>query len=263
MRALFEKDYDVPKRWEISGNSTDDKKKIIREHIPLVYVVGQKNQLFTLSRFLLWLSNGVLHAVIIFFIPLYAAEEGIMNEDGHNFDQWSFSIASFTSIILIVNFKLGINTKLWNRFHFACMFGLSIVLYFVFILIYDVVTYTSSFHTVYALLNSHYYYFCIIANVFLVVCIDGACTVMTKVIAPTQSDTMARFALNVENNEYDENSKKHNKDNLSSEFSECLKQPEFHEQDVKPSKRKPYKVQGKVFDSGDENLEKNEIENRA
>jgi phospholipid-transporting ATPase len=254
MRALFEKDYDVPKRWEISGNSTDDKKKIIREHIPLVYVVGQKNQLFTLSRFLLWLSNGVLHAVIIFFIPLYAAEEGIMNEDGHNFDQWSFSIASFTSIILIVNFKLGINTKLWNRFHFACMFGLSIVLYFVFILIYDVVTYTSSFHTVYALLNSHYYYFCIIANVFLVVCIDGACTVMTKVIAPTQSDTMARFALNVENNEYDENSKKHNKDNLSSEF---------HEQDVKPSKRKPYKVQGKVFDSGDENLEKNEIENRA
>ena len=216
MRALFERDYDVPKRWEVSGYGDDDKTRI-RKHIPKVYVVGLENQLFRLPRFLLWLFNGVLHAVIIFFIPLYAAEEGIMNEKGHNFDQWSFSIASFTSIILIVNFKLGLNTKLWNKFHFICMFGLSIVLYFVFILIYDAVTYTSSYHTVYALLDTHYYYFCIIANLFLVICIDGACTVMSKVFWPTQSDSMAKYAVGVESVS-DENPIKHCKNQVSSEF---------------------------------------------
>jgi magnesium-transporting ATPase (P-type) len=208
----------------------------IRKEIPNVYIVGLENQLFTLPRFLLWLFNGLLHAIIIFFIPLYAAEEGIMNEKGHNFDQWSFSIASFTSIILIVNFKLGINTKLWNKFHFICMFGLSIVLYFVFILIYDAVTYTSSYHTVYALLDTHYYYFCVMANLFLVICIDGGCTVMSKVLWPTQSDSMAKFALDVENNN-EENTKKRDKNYITDEFKE---------QDVLPSEKHLKKGRGKV-----------------
>ena len=235
MRALFERDYDVPKRYEVGEFGIEDKIRI-RKEIPNVYIVGLENQLFTLPRFLLWLFNGLLHAIIIFFIPLYAAEEGIMNEKGHNFDQWSFSIASFTSIILIVNFKLGINTKLWNKFHFICMFGLSIVLYFVFILIYDAVTYTSSYHTVYALLDTHYYYFCVMANLFLVICIDGGCTVMSKVLWPTQSDSMAKFALDVENNN-EENTKKRDKNYITDEFKE---------QDVLPSEKHLKKGRGKV-----------------
>ncbi|OMJ80579.1 hypothetical protein SteCoe_19121 [Stentor coeruleus] len=174
MRALFERDYEVPKRWESIGENAIDEKKSLIKKIPTVYKVGMGNQLFTLSRFILWISNGILHAIIVFFIPLHASEVGIMDSDGKSFDQWSFSIASFSSIIIIVNLKLAINIKLWNKFHHICMFGLSIFLYFVFILIYDAVTYTSSYNTIYTLLSTHYYYFCILANIFLVCAIDVA-----------------------------------------------------------------------------------------
>ena len=70
MRALFERDYDVPKRYEVGEFGIEDKIRI-RKEIPNVYIVGLENQLFTLPRFLLWLFNGLLHAIIIFFIPLY------------------------------------------------------------------------------------------------------------------------------------------------------------------------------------------------
>lgn len=250
MRALFERDYEVPYRWESMGDNCDEDKKKLRNKIPTVYNVGLQNQLFTLSRFLLWLSNGILHAIIIFFIPLFASVEGILNDKGHNFDQWSFSISSFTSIIIIVNMKLAINTKLWNKFHFICMFGLSIVLYFVFILIYDAVTYTPSYHTVLALLNSHYYYFCILSTVFLVVCIDVSSTVLTKSLWPTDSDIMAKYSMGkfieVHSDEDTENRKI-----VSVDLSPGSEDPMNANEDVRPGHIQ-IKKSGKIETFGDE-----------
>ncbi|OMJ82799.1 hypothetical protein SteCoe_16396 [Stentor coeruleus] len=191
MRALFERDFDVPKRWEATGDTALENKKYLRKVIPYTYCLGSENQLFTRGRFVLWVSNGIIHSFIVFFVPLYAACEGVMDEDGHSYDLWSFSIASFSSIIIIVNLKLAVNTKLWNKFHYACMFGFSIALYFIFILIYDVLTYTSSFHTVYMILGTHYYYFCILANISLVCIVDLGLTFAYKFMYPTSSDILA------------------------------------------------------------------------
>ena len=237
MRALFERDYEVPFRWESTGDNCDEKKKKLRAKIPTVYKVGLQNQLFTLPRFLLWLFNGILHAIIIFFIPLYASVEGIFNQDGHNFDHWSFSIASFSSIIIIVNMKIGINTKLWNKFHFICMFGLSIVLYFVFILIYDAVTYTPSYHTVLALLASHYYYFCILATVFLVTCIDVALTILTKSLMPTDSDIMAKYSMGKIESEYSDEGTERNKNSASAQLYPPSEKANYEYANVKPSEK--------------------------
>ena len=87
VRALFERDFDVPKRWESIGDNAIESKAKMRRRIPYVYSIGRDNQLFTLERFLLWVFNGIFHACIIFFIPLYASEEGILTEDGHSYDQ--------------------------------------------------------------------------------------------------------------------------------------------------------------------------------
>lgn len=116
MRALFERDILVPRRYEI-GNVPPTKKDKLRQLIPLVYVVGRNNQIFTARNFWSWLANGYMHSLIIFFIPLYAADEGVMNSKGLNFDHWSFSITAFTCIILIVNLKLALNEKFWNIFN--------------------------------------------------------------------------------------------------------------------------------------------------
>jgi phospholipid-translocating P-type ATPase (flippase) len=212
VRALLEKDFIVPKRWECSGSNFIEEKKELREKIPTVYRVGSENQLFTLPRFVLWLGNGIFHALIVFFIPLYASEEGIIDEKGRNYDLWTFSIASFSSIIIIVNIKIGINTKLWTRFHYSSIFGFSIALYFIFLLIYDVVTYTPSLHTFYTLLGTHYYYFCILATTSLVCALDVAMTIITKLYYPTESDKMLKFSKKKPENE-EGKSKKHRKEN--------------------------------------------------
>lgn len=191
MRALFERDFDVPKRFECYGENANEAKKELRNLIPLTYTLGSENQLFTLQRFLLWVFNGIFHSFIVFFIPLYAATEGTLNDKGYSHDLWGFSISSFSSIIIIVNIKIAINTKLWNKFHFICMFGLSIALFFIFILIYDVLTYTSSFHTVFTLIGTHYYYFCILANVALVCVIDVGSTMAYKFLKPSESDVLS------------------------------------------------------------------------
>ena len=112
MRALFERDFDVPRRYESIGTSVIDYKKQLRQKIPLAYSIGKDNKLFTFARFSLWVANGFYHSLIVFFIPLYAAEEGILTESGLNHDLWGFSISSFSAIIIIVNLKLAINTKL-------------------------------------------------------------------------------------------------------------------------------------------------------
>ena len=201
IRGLFERDFDVPERWESVGDNVVESKKKLREQIPYLYEVGKNNTLFTLNRFLLWILNGTFHSCIIFFIPLYASEEGIITANGHTFDQWSFSIASFSSIIFIVNIKLALNTKLWNYIYLFAMLGTSIILYFVFILIYDVTTYTSSFRTVLFVIGTQYYYFSILSTVSLVCVLDVALTIMAKTYYPTQSDSIALQSMRKKNDE--------------------------------------------------------------
>jgi phospholipid-transporting ATPase len=192
VRGLFERDFDVPARWESVGENALEHKKALREKIPNVYSVGRENQIFTLSNFLLNVFNGVFHSCIVFFIPLYASEEGIFTSDGQSYDLWSFSIASFSCIIIIVNIKIGLATKLWNKFHYFSVLFISVVLYFVFILIYDVTTYTPAYHTVLFLIKTHYFYFCILSTVTLVCCIDFPLTVIFKTFFPTDSDKLVQ-----------------------------------------------------------------------
>lgn len=81
------------------------------------------------------------------------------------------------------------------------MLGTSIILYFVFILIYDVTTYTSSFRTVLFVIGTQYYYFSILSTVSLVCVIDVALTIMAKTYYPTQSDSIALQSMRKKNDE--------------------------------------------------------------
>mmetsp|Transcript_19093 Transcript_19093/g.19106 ORF Transcript_19093/g.19106 Transcript_19093/m.19106 type:complete len:183 (+) Transcript_19093:1450-1998(+) len=171
-RALFEIDIKVPKRYEV-GAALESKKDTLRKLIPLSYDVGRLNQIFTAKKFWGWLANGFVHSVIVFFIPLYASEEGIMTSKGYNYDHWTFAITSFSSIILIVNFKLGLNTNYWNLWHFIAMGITSILAYIVFIVIYDPFTTTPSNMTLYQLFATQYFYITIITTTLFVVVLDG------------------------------------------------------------------------------------------
>lgn len=84
-RALFDKDIIIPKRIECSHNS-HDQPSTLRRLIPLAYTIGRNNLIFTRNNFFFWALNGIFHAFLIFFIPLYSSKEGTMNTKGDNYD---------------------------------------------------------------------------------------------------------------------------------------------------------------------------------
>ncbi|CAG9323285.1 unnamed protein product [Blepharisma stoltei] len=199
-RALFEVDILIPKRYEVGANPPGPK-DTLRKLIPKAYNVGRLNQIFTARNFWGWLLNGILHSVIVFFIPLYAAEEGIMNKKGYNYDHWGFSIMSFTSIILIVNLKLGLNTKYWNWVHYLAIGITSILAYLLFIVIYDPFTSTPSNMTLYQMFATQYFYIGIITTTLFVVVLDGGYQLARRIFKPSSSEMMMDYSLKIYKNE--------------------------------------------------------------
>ncbi|CAG9335514.1 unnamed protein product [Blepharisma stoltei] len=196
MRALFERDIEIPKRSEV-GQTAQTKKDLLRHLIPKVYEVGRDNRIFTPFHFWTWNLMGYIHAVAVFFIPLYASEEGIMNSRGYNYSQWGLSVTSFSCIIFVVNFKLGLHTKLWSIYHYIAILGTSILCYFIFIVVYDPFTTLPTAKTLYQMLTTQYYYVCILVAIGFVFTLDYGVQILKKVLWPSVSDKIMKFSIQI------------------------------------------------------------------
>ena len=198
VRAVFEKDIKLPSKSDynlsdyalVDYSNLDNNMKILRS-LPQVYDIGRENQSFRSFNFWTWVAVGVWHSLIAFFIPFSAATNEAINSEGHAFDLWAFSITSFTVIIFLVNLKLVFHTKLWNVFHFVSIIGLSLLLYLLFILTYDLYTATPMYSTLYHLLGTGYFYASIIVCVFLVVLLDGTAYLLRILVWPTKSEELS------------------------------------------------------------------------
>lgn len=152
VKAIFEKDIEVPPRVRrnlVGGESRpviNDPDAIARAKFPQCYYLGKDNIIFTPRNFIFCMANGFLHSIAVFFIPLYSSIESYsINNDGHNFDMWGFSITSFSCIILIVNIKLALHTRYWNIYHILAILFTSVFPYFGYIFVYDVIAATPAF----------------------------------------------------------------------------------------------------------------------
>jgi phospholipid-transporting ATPase len=227
IRALFEKDIDVPTRRKLKEvippadilSPNNDEEGIrpipntpyhkVRSEHPSNYDMGRENKVFTVKNFGLNLFTGLIHSTIIFFIPLYTAQNGILKSNGRNQDFWSVSITSFTCIILIVDLKLAVSTRLWNKIHFFTITCLSLVLYFAFIFFYDQYSPLPSRFTLQELASSAYFYLNIIVTVSLVLSLDIAAGFFRRAFWPTKAEKLQNYLkrevskkkVNVENSE--------------------------------------------------------------
>ena len=92
-KALFDQD--------INPGKTMDGTRF-RSLLPKLYYVGQKSTVFNWSNYFLWVSEGVLHSLIVFLIPYFVFNKSILvGSSGHDTDLWTFSITSFTAIIIV------------------------------------------------------------------------------------------------------------------------------------------------------------------
>lgn len=85
-------------------------------YYPKMYIISQKNQLFTNFIFFEWYTLGILQGCLCLFIILYAME-GPSDTSGYNGYQTGFYFAeltAYTTVIIVVTVKLALNVKNWN-----------------------------------------------------------------------------------------------------------------------------------------------------
>ncbi|XP_054843035.1 phospholipid-transporting ATPase IC [Eublepharis macularius] len=96
---------------------------------PTLYLSGQKDLLFNYRKFFISLLHGVITSLVIFFIP-YGAYLQTMGQDGEApSDYQSFAVTTASSLIIAVNFQMGLDTSYWTFVNAFSIFG-SIALYF-------------------------------------------------------------------------------------------------------------------------------------
>ena len=135
---------------------------------PQLYMEGQKNRLFTPSKFIGWMVNGVAQSTIIFFVCLGAFYKEVITSDGITFGMYSWGLVVYTCVIIVVTFKLAMESLRWVWFHHLTVWG-SIVVYFIWDAIYATI-YPSTglgieyYYVFYNLVQSGVFYFTVIAT---------------------------------------------------------------------------------------------------
>ena len=95
----------------------------------------------------------------MFAFPYYIFEQTIIREDGLNGDLWNYSVASFTSIILIVSLKLMNYTRLYNWLHWVSISLTSVGLYLGYMVVSNYFSFSKTHLSIIVILSSGYFYF--------------------------------------------------------------------------------------------------------
>uniref|UniRef100_A0ABM5FUB9 Phospholipid-transporting ATPase n=1 Tax=Pogona vitticeps TaxID=103695 RepID=A0ABM5FUB9_9SAUR len=165
---------------------------------PTLYVLGQRDLLFNYKKFFISLFHGVLSSLIIFFIP-YGAYLQTMGQDGEApSDYQSFAVTTASSLIIAVNFQMGLDTSYWTFVNAFSIFG-SIALYFG--IMFDLhssgihVLFPSAFQftgTASNALRQPYIWLTIILSVAVCLLPVVALRFLTMTIWPTESDKIQK-----------------------------------------------------------------------
>ena len=183
IKAVLDKDIIIDKKSQIFES--------YKYILPSAYQVGQNNQIFTGINFTKWIFMGFLHSGLVFYIPLYIFSKAILSDNGENSDFWSFSITSFTCIILLVTIKLCLSIRFWTIWHIISLTFLSFFLYLGFIIVYDQLIIPSG-GTVSIISRINITYFSIFCVLSLACSLDIAFEIFQKIFSPNLSDNLQK-----------------------------------------------------------------------
>ncbi len=75
-----------------------------KKYMPKVYYIGQRSLIFNTRNFTYWFLTGVAHSLVVFLLPYGVYLENLMQDEAHNSDMWSFSVSSFTAVMIVRGF---------------------------------------------------------------------------------------------------------------------------------------------------------------
>ncbi|CAD8048326.1 unnamed protein product [Paramecium sonneborni] len=151
----------------------------LKSKFPYLYLVGQKQTIFTLSNFIFWWGQGFVHGLLVFFITYACFDTELVNQNGQNAGFATLSITTYTAIIFIVDIKIAIYTKFWTCINIVTLLFLSIGIYIAYFFISNFFRGTYSeftpiyliqspnFYLIVTLLNSVVFIFDLVINAIL------------------------------------------------------------------------------------------------
>ncbi|KAL4445931.1 hypothetical protein ABPG74_010923 [Tetrahymena malaccensis] len=175
IKSVYEEDVYYRKKRSIHGEEKEEKvvmskignedNDIIQQFYPKLYYIGQANHIFQFTRFVKWGFLGTFQGALCFFFTIFITNEGFLDSQGNVADIWATSISLYTSIIILVNLKLALNTQMWTIWNWVAFIFTSIGLYFAYIWLSDIWTLSGTYLTASTLFSSSQFYLCVSLNI--------------------------------------------------------------------------------------------------
>ena len=84
---------------------------------PQTYRIGPSNGHASVKLFARWMLTGLWHSIVVFYVPYCCmAGTNLINADGIPSDVWLFGTYVYMAIMVIVSFKLLMESYYWNAF---------------------------------------------------------------------------------------------------------------------------------------------------
>ncbi|KRX02568.1 P-type ATPase, cytoplasmic domain N [Pseudocohnilembus persalinus] len=198
-RAICDQDVNYvtnlgPRFQQIIGQQKiKNKKDFCRKKIPEIYDVGQKQKLFNNKKFVRWFMEGILDSLFIYIIGYFTLNNLVLHSQGYNGNLWTLSQTVFTAIILVASTRLAIYTRYWTWLNYLCLFGLSIAIYIIAMIIAQWISLTHIYYTVFIFLASPHFYlfiFLVVGSLFL---FDYLIFVVPKFVQLQKADFLRIF----------------------------------------------------------------------
>ncbi|KAJ8950664.1 hypothetical protein NQ314_007794 [Rhamnusium bicolor] len=103
---------------------------------PKLYKPSQSGDLFNIKVFWYWVMNGMIHSAVLFWLPLLACQHDILWMGGRDGGYLVFGNCVYTCVVVTVCLKAGLVMNSWTWLTHCAIWG-SIVLWFLFIIVYS------------------------------------------------------------------------------------------------------------------------------
>lgn len=67
-----------------------------------------------MRNYIAWMFEALIESIVIFFFTFYVISHLAVNSNGISADFWLTGVTIYSSVILVVTFKLATHTKFWS-----------------------------------------------------------------------------------------------------------------------------------------------------
>ncbi|EKM82413.1 hypothetical protein AGABI1DRAFT_117898 [Agaricus bisporus var. burnettii JB137-S8] len=132
--------------------------------VPELYHYGRKHSWFGMRLFFIYMFDGLVQSVVIFFLIFYSYTTISSRADGFNVDQTEFSTTMAIAAVMVADLYTGFSATAWSGWIFFAVY-LGIVIVWVFTAIYSSISPSYGITTVYGntylLFHSPYFWLCL------------------------------------------------------------------------------------------------------